>query len=71
MNKEEEKIEKILDALEKEYNYYNNLGYKLLKKIICRVPKYIMPNLVLLEELNGLLKIFGMKERDNYGFKRG
>lgn len=32
MNKEEEKIEKILDALEREYSYYNNLGYKLLEK---------------------------------------
>ena len=31
MNKEE-KIEKILDKLEKEYNYYNDLGYKLLEK---------------------------------------
>lgn len=32
MDKEEEKIEKILDKLEKEYNYYNGLGYKLLEK---------------------------------------
>lgn len=32
MDKEEEKIEKILDALEKEYNYYTDLGYKLLEK---------------------------------------